>query len=166
MFQGATELIKSLHCLTFKSMILNHGAYQNHAHLHLKINVNERFTQVSQHWPGPLQAQFARLQVSILQSWKPGRRQFSSVISVCLPHTLPAYHVSIVVDVQLSLGKKGSRKTLLICLIAGERPCSFLVSTKLTKGLQHCIRCSHLSQLLLSAGLCCPAAGAANQCLM
>lgn len=122
MFQGATELIKSLHCLTFKSMILNRGAYQNHAHLHLKINVNERFTQVSQHWPGPLQAQFARLQVSILQSWKPGRRQFSSVSSVCLPHTLPAYHVSIVVDVQLSLGKKVAEKLYSYALLQERGP--------------------------------------------
>ena len=67
-FQGAIELISILQFPTFKSMILNHGSYQNHSHLHLKINVNERFTDMSRCWPEPLQAKFARIQVSILHS--------------------------------------------------------------------------------------------------
>lgn len=50
-------------------MILNHGSYQNHSHLHLKINVNEGFTHMSKRWREPLQAKFARIQVTMLHSW-------------------------------------------------------------------------------------------------
>ncbi|CAD7695554.1 unnamed protein product [Ostreobium quekettii] len=42
MFLVAVDLLQELRLADFQSLILNHGTWQNHAHLHLKVNINPR----------------------------------------------------------------------------------------------------------------------------
>jgi len=61
LFQTAINLLESEGLPDFVNIIVNHGNYMNHSHLHLKINLSSNFVKIQKNWSRERQVQWSSL---------------------------------------------------------------------------------------------------------
>lgn len=65
MFKSAMDVLETMNC-SFATMIINHGSYRNHAHLHMKIKVPvDKFNDAMKQWPSELQRKYETMRIML-----------------------------------------------------------------------------------------------------